>query len=277
MKVMTDAMQRHDATRARSGVLTVHTVGETRHITLNRPEHRNALTPELCRELAGALDEAGRDEGIRVVTLRGANNHFCVGLDLKWFLSLGPTPPPQILEDGLGHFQESIRAIVRCPLPVVALLEGSAAGFGLDLALACDFRLATESTVLTSAFARMGLVPDGGSTFTLPRLIGRERAMAVLVAGETLDARRAFDLGLVSRVVPDQGVEEATAALAARIVENARSSVAQIKTLLRHEDFTALEDQLALEGRAQIEALQAPEFAARLRAFVSRSSRKAGS
>lgn len=260
-------------TQAAPESLIVSTVGPARHITLNRPHRRNALTPDLCRNLTEAIERAGRDAHVRAVTLRGAGGHFCVGLDLKWFRSLGATPSNALLEDGLSHFQGTIRAIVSCQVPVIGVLEGSVAGFGLDLALACDLRVAAESTSVTSAFARMGLIPDGGSTYTLPRLIGREHALRILVAGETIPADRVPALGLAAMTVPDPAIDSVVAALVTGIAENARSSVAMIKELVRHDEGIAIDQHLEREGKAQLAALRSEEFSARLAAFVSGSSK----
>ncbi len=184
-----------DPTETVPTILVAHTVGAARFLLLNRPERRNALVPDLARKLAAEVRAAEQDKGIRAVALRGAGGHFSVGLDLKWYLTLGDTPPRSVLEEGLRAFQDTIRAVVRSPLPIIALLEGSVAGFGLDLALACDLRIAAHTTTLSSAFAQMGLVPDGGSTYTLPRLVGTEHASSILMSGETVDAERAQSIG----------------------------------------------------------------------------------
>ena len=159
---------------------------------------------------------------------------------------------------------------MRCPIPVVAELRGTAAGFGLDLALACDMRIAEAGATFTSAFARMGLVPDGGSTFTLPRLLGLGHALRFLMAGETVSAARAATLGLVDEVRDEAEFDAAAAALAKAIADGVPSSIRSIKRLVRAQEVGALEQALASEGAAQIQALQSPEFQRRLEAFVSR-------
>ena len=166
--------------------------GAVHRLTLNRPARRNALTPDLAAALARELELIEERGAAHVVVLGGAGGHFCAGLDLHWLRSLGSVPSVAELQRGLGSFQSAVLAIVRCPMPVVAELRGTAAGFGLDLALACDMRIAAAGATFTSAFARMGLVPDGGSTFTLPRLLGLGHALRFLMAGETVErgARR---------------------------------------------------------------------------------------
>ena len=244
--------------------------GQVHRLTLNRPARRNALTPALASAIATELDLIEERGAAQVVVLGGAGGHFCAGLDLHWLRSLGPLPPTAELQRGLSDFQSAVIAIVRCPLPVVAEIRGTVAGFGLDLALACDMRLAESGTTFTSAFARMGLVPDGGSSFTLPRLLGPGRALRFLMAGETLDAARAFTLGLVDEVGNGAEFEAAVSAVTKSVVSAAPSSVRTIKRLVRGDEIGALEQALAAEGAAQIQALQSPEFQRRLEAFVSR-------
>ena len=146
-----------------------------------------------------------------MILLSGAGGHFSAGLDLHW-LSPREAPTSRQLQHGLSDFQSAVIAIVRCPIPVLAIVQGTAAGFGFDLALACDMRLAGSSATFTSAFARMGLVPDGGSTFTLPRLVGVGRAMRVLMTDQTLDAAAALSIGLVEEVIEDSELEDGGAA-----------------------------------------------------------------
>jgi enoyl-CoA hydratase/carnithine racemase len=244
--------------------------GPVHRLTLNRPERRNALTPDLAAAIAEELDLVEERGAAHVVVLTGAGGHFCAGLDLRWLRSLGPVPAAAQLQRGLAAFQSAVLAIVRCQLPVIAEIRGSAAGFGLDLALACDMRFAESGAVLTSAFSRLGLVPDGGSTFTLPRLVGPGHALRFLMTGEAVTAERAGVLGLVDEVKPEAELEAAVAAAAKAIAAAAPASVRAIKRLVRADEVGALEQALASEGAAQIQALQSPEFQRRLEAFVNR-------
>jgi enoyl-CoA hydratase/carnithine racemase len=246
--------------------------GAAHRLTLNRPARRNALTPDLARALAEEIDRAGARDEARAILLDGAGGHFCVGLDLHWFQSLGTSPDVPALQRGLHHFQSAVLAVVRSPLPVIALLSGNAAGFGFDLALACDIRIAARGATFTSAFARMGLIPDGGSTFTLPRLIGTGRALRLLLSGETLDADAALRAGLVDEVVDDAELEAAGQRLVQSIAGSAEPSARTIKRLLRADELGALEQSLAAEGAAQLQALQGQEFKERLAAFAGRGA-----
>jgi 2-(1,2-epoxy-1,2-dihydrophenyl)acetyl-CoA isomerase len=244
--------------------------GPVHRLTLNRPERRNALTPDLAAAIAQELDLIVERGAAHVVVLAGAGGHFCAGLDLHWLRSLGEVPPAPQLQRGLAAFQSAVLAIVRCQLPVIAEIRGSAAGFGLDLALACDMRFAESGAKITSAFSRMGLVPDGGSTFTLPRLVGLGHALRFLMTGETVTAERACALGLVDEVKPDAELDAAVSSAAKAIAAAAPGSVRAVKRLVRADELGALEQALASEGAAQIQALQSPEFRRRLEAFVSR-------
>src|SRR3954463_10326238 len=210
--------------------------GPIHHLTLNRPARRNALTPQLARQLAQAIDQIEEAGEARVILLSGAGGHFCAGLDLHWLTSLRASPGIAELQHGLSDFQSAIIAIVRCPIPVVAVVQGTAAGFGLDLALACDMRLAGSSAGFTSAFARMGLVPDGGSTFTLPRLVGVGRALRVLMTDQSLDAVSALSIGLVEDAIDDPELEAGVARIVGAIVAAAGPSIRAIKRLSRAQE-----------------------------------------
>lgn len=258
-----------------SDELLSHIDGAVHRLTLNRPARRNALTPTLARALAEALDEIETSGVAELVVLRGAGGHFSAGLDLHWLRGLGELPAVTELQHGLADFQAAILAVVRCPVPVLAVVEGTAAGFGLDLALACDLRLATRDASFTSAFARMGLIPDGGSTFTLPRLVGIGPALRLLLAGETIDAARASAIGLVDEVVDPSQVETEVSTLVTRLTAGATASVRAIKRLVRAQEVGALEQVLATEGAAQLQALQGQEFRRRLAAFTARGAARA--
>jgi 2-(1,2-epoxy-1,2-dihydrophenyl)acetyl-CoA isomerase len=251
--------------------------GPAWRITLNRPARRNALTPDLAAVLAAEIDRASGAAGARAILLEGAGGHFSTGLDLRWLASLGASPSIDEVRRGLERFQSAILAVVSSPLPVVAVLRGSVAGFGVDLAAACDLRLAATGASFTSAFARMGLVPDGGSTHTLPRLIGRGAALRFLLAGEPHDAAAAFRLGLVDEVVEDSALDGRAAALVEALAAGAADSLASIKRLCRDPELTELETALRAEGAAQIEALFGAEFPRRLAAFTARASAPRGS
>jgi enoyl-CoA hydratase/carnithine racemase len=244
--------------------------GPIHRLTLNLPARRNALTPGIARGLAQEIEQIEEVGEARVILLSGAGGHFCAGLDLHWLRSLGATPGISELQHGLSDFQSAIIAIVRCPIPVLAVVQGTAAGFGFDLALACDMRLAGSSATFSSAFARMGLVPDGGSTFTLTRLVGVGRAMRMLMTGETLDAREALSIGMVEEVTEDSALDPAVRRTVNAVLECSSSSIRTIKRLTRAPEVGALEQALSSEGAAQLQALQSADFRVRLEAFAAR-------
>jgi 2-(1,2-epoxy-1,2-dihydrophenyl)acetyl-CoA isomerase len=246
--------------------------GPIHRLMLNRPARRNALTPALARQLAQEIEQVEEVGEARVIVLSGVGGHFCAGLDLHWLSSLGGVPSIADLQHGLSDFQSAVIAIVRCPIPVIAIVQGTAAGFGFDLALACDMRLAGSSASFTSAFARMGLVPDGGSTFTLPRLVGVGRALRLLMSNQTLDAATALSIGLVEEVIDDATLDDGALRIVGELLASADSSIRAIKRLCRAPEVGALEQALSTEGAAQLQALQGPDFLLRLEAFAVRAS-----
>lgn len=250
--------------------------GSAWRLTLNRPARRNALTPELAEALATEIERVSTSGGVSVILLEGGGGYFCSGLDLRWLETLGAAPSRETIRQGLRRFQSAVLAIVRAPLPVVAVVRGTAAGFGVDLAVACDMRLAGTSASFTSAFSRMGLVPDGGSTYGLPRLIGDGAALRFLLASETVNAQSALRWGLVDEVVEDAELDARTTALAAALAANAPGSLSSIKRLCRADKLAGLTRALEAEGEAQIEAFLSPEFQQRLAAFLARSAREQG-
>jgi 2-(1,2-epoxy-1,2-dihydrophenyl)acetyl-CoA isomerase len=250
--------------------------GPIHRLILNRPARRNALTPEIARGLAQEIDRVEESGEARVILLSGAGGHFCAGLDLHWLESLGETPDIADLQHGLSDFQSAVLAIVRCPIPVLAVVQGTAAGFGFDLALACDMRLAGASAAFTSAFARMGLVPDGGSTFSLPRLVGVGRALRMLMTDQTIDAHAALSIGLVEEVIEDSELDAGVRRIVGPLIAAADSSIRAIKRLSRAQEVGALEQAMSSEGAAQLQALRSDEFRQRLEVFTARTAARKG-
>lgn len=208
-------------------------------LSLNRPETRNALTPQLAEELAFALDHARRDDSVRAVVLGGEGGSFCSGIDLGDLLGmLGENAGPEQLRalsrrTLAAQLHAAIRGLWYLPKPTIAAVEGSAAGFGLDLAAACDLRVVQEDAKLSYTFVRRGLVPDGGTGAVLPRLVGLGRAMELVLLGETFDGRRAEAIGLANRAVPASEVRAEAERLALRLAENAPLAVAVAKARLK--------------------------------------------
>jgi 2-(1,2-epoxy-1,2-dihydrophenyl)acetyl-CoA isomerase len=251
--------------------------GPVHRLMLNRPARRNALTPAVARGLSQEIEQIEEAGEARVILISGVGGHFCAGLDLHWLDSLGESPSIADLQHGLSDFQSAVLAIVRCPIPVLAVVRGTAAGFGFDLSLACDMRLAGTSATFTSAFARMGLVPDGGSTFTLPRLVGIGRAMRLLMTDQMLDAHAALSIGLVEEVMEEAELDAGVQRIVGALIAAADSSIRAIKRLSRAQEVGALEQAMSSEGAVQLQALQSDEFRRRLEAFTSRlAARRSG-
>lgn len=241
-----------------SGVLT---------LTLNRPERLNALTGELLDELTRLLRAAADDDDVRAVILTGAGRAFCSGLDLKEAAaSAGSLNVRQELGE---HYTPALRAIRELRKPVIAAVNGPAAGAGFSLAIATDLRIAAESASFVMAFVRIGLVPDAGATYLLPRLIGPARAAEMMMLGEPVGAERAMEIGLLNRVVADALLTEAAQSMAARLATGPRS-LGLIKEALAHSPDNDLEAQLAVEERLQEAATTTQDFYEGIGAFLQK-------
>ncbi|MEM0128794.1 MAG: enoyl-CoA hydratase-related protein [Thermoplasmata archaeon] len=251
-------------------VLT-ETDGAIRTITLARPERRNALDVEAMRALREALQGAALDARVRVVHLTGAGGSFCSGGDvatMEEYRSRGELP--RLFHELTGEMEQGIREIVAMPKPVLASIPGVAAGGGLSLALACDWRIASEEAVLVPAFSRLGAVPDGGLTYFLPHFLGIGLAQGLLFRDARIPADQARELGLVHEVVPG-------ARLSGRAAERARELAAgpirawgRLKRLLPAAFHESLEAQLAHEREAAVEAARGPELTEGIRAFMEK-------
>jgi enoyl-CoA hydratase/carnithine racemase len=231
-----------------SSTLLRHQEGPVLWLSLHRPETRNALTPELAEELAFALDHARRDPSVRAVVLTGEGGAFCSGIDLAGLLGmLGENAGPEQLRALsrrvlAGQLHGAIRALWNLPKPTVAAIEGAAAGFGLDLAAACDLRVVQRDAKLSYTFVRRGLVPDGGTGAVLPRLVGLGRALELVLLGETFDGVRAEAIGLANRAVEAGHVRAAAQELAMKLASNAPMAMAVAKARLKSSE--SLEEEL---------------------------------
>jgi 2-(1,2-epoxy-1,2-dihydrophenyl)acetyl-CoA isomerase len=240
-----------------SGVLT---------LTLNRPEVLNGLTDEVLDAVAAGCREAAADDSVRVVVITGAGRGFSSGADLRAGIEAGDADIRRHLRD---HYHPMIHAIRNLDKPVIASVNGVAAGAGMSLALATDFRIAGESATFIQAFVRIGLVPDASSSYFLPRLVGFAKALELAMLGETVDSAEALRLGLIHRLVSDDELAHATADFAARLARGPRSA-RLIKGLFSDSLDNDLESQLELEAEAQTIAAQSDDFAAGLTAFMNK-------
>ena len=235
----------------------VETAGRTVVVTLNRPEARNSLTKNVVLALARAIEGASTAPDVRCVVLAGAGGHFCAGADLRRTFAEDPDIMDH-LDEYMDAFHSLIRAIVRCPRPTIAQMDGAAVGFGADMALACDLRMASTSAYLQEKFVNIGLMPDGGGTFWLPRLIGTARAMKAMLLSEKLDAKTLDELGLLVGVVSPEELKPATMALAKRIEAGPPLAYAALKSAV-YANLGDLEAALAREREGQLRLLRSSD------------------
>ncbi|HEU4628571.1 MAG TPA: enoyl-CoA hydratase/isomerase family protein [Gemmatimonadaceae bacterium] len=223
--------------------LTVTDRDAVRTIVLNRPERLNAINPRLADELPAALGEAAAEDAVRVVVVTGAGRGFCAGLDLQEPALLDQSRRVGRLDD-LGWVGRWVLAAAACEKPVIAAVNGPAAGAGFGLALAADLRLVSSAATLTTGYVRIGLSPDAGVSYHLPRLIGLGPATDLLLTGRDVAAEEALRLGLASAVLPAERFAEEVAAHAARLAAGPPVALALTKRLLRQSLDTALVAQL---------------------------------
>jgi 2-(1,2-epoxy-1,2-dihydrophenyl)acetyl-CoA isomerase len=245
-------------------LVTVETGGGVHRVTLNRPEMMNALNRDLRRELTAAL-LAGH--AARVIVLTGAGRGFCSGQDLSDASGLDAAGFEAILNE---EYVPMIRAITEAPVPVIAAVNGVAAGAGANLALACDLVIAAESAVFIQAFSRIGLIPDAGGTSFLPRRVGLQRAMGAALLAEPVSARQAEAWGMIWEAVPDERFAEVVAARAGQLAAGPTGAYAALKQALRGAFDQSLEAQLAVEARLQGVCGASEDFREGVSAFLQK-------
>jgi 2-(1,2-epoxy-1,2-dihydrophenyl)acetyl-CoA isomerase len=236
-------------------------------LTLDRPDALNSLTVPLKDELARTIRSLGRDAAVRAVVLTGAGRAFCAGQDLRE--RLGPDAAP-LAAEVRERYAPIILAMRRLEKPIIGAINGVAAGAGASLAFACDIRIAAEESSFILAFGRVGLVPDSGATWFLPRLIGASRAAELAMTTDPLSAADAERIGLVSRVVPGPSLLEEAHALAARLAAGAPVALGLTKRALNRAFGATLEDQLEYEAILQGIAGATADHAEGVAAFVEK-------
>lgn len=237
-------------------------------VTLDRPDRLNAITFEMFEELAALCAEVAADDGIRVLVLTGAGRAFCAGLDLAEAATL-PGMTAVEMTEGQQSWADAVAAFHRLPKPVIAAVNGAAAGAGFSLALAADIRLAAPGARFNAAFVRIGLSGgDCGSSYFLPRVVGLGRASEILMTGRFVGADEAAAIGLVNRVVPAAELLGAAVELAGQIAANTAFGVALTKQVLAvNVDAPSLGAALELENRNQVLASRTADMAEALTAF----------
>ncbi|MFH1240802.1 MAG: enoyl-CoA hydratase-related protein [Pseudomonadota bacterium] len=239
------------------------------HITLNRPEAANTINIELARELMYAAMQCDEDPLIRAVLITGAGPMFCGGGDLKSFGDQGENLPRH-LKDITTYLHVAMSYLVRMDPPAVAAVHGSAAGAGLSIACACDIVLAAESARFTMAYTRAGLTPDGGSTYTLPRLVGLKRALELALTNRLLSAEEALNWGIVIRVVPEKDLITEAKALAGQLAAGPTKTFGATKRLFQSGLTESFETQMKNESRSIAEMTRTEDGREGISAFLGK-------
>jgi 2-(1,2-epoxy-1,2-dihydrophenyl)acetyl-CoA isomerase len=244
--------------------------GAVATIVLDRPDSMNAVNLELGNDLLRALAEVADDDGVRAVVLTGNGRAFSSGADLRSGFEPTESGHPNVQKALQERFHPIILAIRQMPKPVVAAVNGAAAGIGCSFALACDLVIAAESAYFLLAFVNIGLVPDGGSSFLIPERVGFARAAEMAMLGERIAAAKAVEWGLINRAVSDETLLEDAAALADRLAQGPTRSYAATKRQLNAWQFSRMEAQLELEAGLQQQLAQSRDFVEGVAAFVEK-------
>ena len=239
-------------------------------VELNRPERMNAWSRQFSADLRDAITEVTENPEVRAVLITGAGRAFSSGADLKEAAEDAGGGTVDVYKILTERYHPLITGIRRMPKPVIAGVNGPAAGIGLSLALACDLVVAAESAYFSLAFVNIGLVPDGGSSLFLPTRIGMARATELSMLGERLGAAQALDWGLINRVVADERLLAEAGALAARLAAGPTRSYAGTKRQLNNWLYSRMDEQLELEARIQQEMAGSPDFVEGATAFVEK-------
>lgn len=242
-------------------------------VTLNRPKALNAIDRVMADELADAVPRLGRDDVVRCIVITGAGDHFMAGGDISSFGSVAKKPAEErraAMDDLIPRGHPVVAAMLGMDKPVIASVRGACAGYGLGLVLASDFVVASESSRFTMAYVRIGTSPDGASTYVLPRVVGRKRAMEIALLGDEFDAATALSWGVVSRVVSDGDLDATTAKLAGRLAGGAAGAIALTKRLLFASMTSSLEDQLVRETAAFVHCAGTADWVEGVTAFLEK-------
>lgn len=242
-------------------------------LTLNRPQALNALDHALSTALRDAVAQVELDPAARAVVVQGAGDHFMAGGDIKTFhatLDLSPADRQIHFERFIGEVHETIVRIRRMDKPVLASVRGAVAGFGLSLMNSCDLAIAADTAYFTMAYRNIAASPDGGGTYSLPRLVGLKQAMELALLGDRFDANRALELGLINRVVPAAELAQATGALALRLAQGPTRALGRTKRLLNESLNHSLTQQLLAEQQSFAACANDADFARGLQAFVEK-------
>jgi len=243
-------------------------------ITLNRPDKLNAFIGHMRRDLAEALEQAGSDRSVRVVIVTGAGRAFCAGGDISFMAELMKRHDAEEFARILGAGRRVITAIRQMTKPVIASINGPASGAGCNLAFACDLRIASNTATFSQSFARVGLHPDWGGTYFLPRLVTPNKACEMFFLGEAIDAAEAARWGIVNQVVAPEDLESATLQLAERLRAAPPIALAAAKHAVYMSQAAELEEMLRYETEAQLRCFESDDGHEGVRAFLEKREPK---
>lgn len=255
-------------------VLTTADAEGVRTITLNRPRAYNSLNVELKEALRDALQAAAADEQVRAVVLTGSGKAFCAGQDLKEHVALLLANDPAPLKTVSLHYNPIVQAIAGMPKPIIAAVNGAAAGAGAAFSYACDLRIAGRSTTFTGAFAGVGLGPDSGASWTLQRLVGFGRASELMLLGRKVDTEEALRIGLVTEVVDDEAVLTRAQELATQLAAGPGAAYREIKGALSAAQASTLDEALDAENGVQTRLGSTADHREAVDAFVNKRAPK---
>lgn len=239
-------------------------------ITFNRPKVKNAFTDAMRMDLLAHLERIARDSAVRCVMLTGAGDAFCAGGDVASMAALQAAGDTEVVEGRMQVASQVVQLLRRLPQPVVAAVNGAAAGGGLNLALGCDLRVASETAIFSQAFVKIGLVPDWGGFHFLTRLVGTAKALELMMSGDRIDANEAKTLGLVNQVYPAAEFQEKSRAFASRFARGPSETLARIKEGVYLGARESLADSLGFEFRAQRSLFLGDDAREGMQAFVEK-------
>ena len=237
------------------------------YITLNRPDKYNSGTQEMAFAFHKALDKARDNDDVRAVYITGAGKAFCAGQDLGEIVDPNGPELPSIVKD---HYNPTVERIRKLNKPVVAAVNGVAAGAGANIALACDVVVASEGASFIQAFSKIGLIPDSGGTYTLPRLIGLQRASALMMLGDKVSAADALQMGMLYKVFPIDTFVEESKKIVHKLAKMPTKALGMTKILLNESIKNSLKQQLELEGRYQELASHSEDYKEGVDAFLEK-------
>ena len=238
-------------------------------ITLCRPEYLNAFNAAMAVDLLRAFEAVGTNEDVRAVLLRGEGSAFCVGGDIKEFSTKLDRMPADV-PDTIEVLNAAMTTLQNLPKPVLVSVHGAVAGVGLSLMLACDLAIAAENTQFILAYTKIGVTPDGGATYFLPRIIGQRRALQMALLPEKLSAVQALDWGLINWMVADQELDKSTTDLMYRLANGPTIAFSRVKHLINNTWDKGIDDQLQAEMHAFTECTISKDFRRGVEAFVGK-------